>query len=567
MFALIPYGKFPGIIKRGLNYHPDAPFNLAVAAAGPSASKNLSILFLPVAVILIAWGLLGEVGAAVYVGRLCMGLGVVGLLDFLIADPGKYQEFRRRERLAQGRARETEGRITGTWIEEVVSVKEKMQKTRMQRVIRKDGKVLWAPWQFRNSGMGGRHTEREYPESNISMQETMFVPLSAGNYEDAQEMTVKLQNRLKEIIENAEGCRVMGIGLEGGLAAYITKGQQELVPEQRLWRMAKQAIIECGYLPGKDVALALDAAAAELELAYREEYEQPDVVGMYLFWRDEEKTVMSTDELFELYRRIIEEDDIPFVSIEDGFGEDQRGWALITEKLGDKIFIIADDLVTTKDSSIEYAADHNLSNTLLCKANQIGTLSETLLAILVALGKGLNIVVSHRSKSPNDDMEAQLGLASFEVRIHYEGLGRGRQGSRAANSRDKPQGFILRAVCGGSGRSIGDHQHLRVGGGNQCGHPHRGRTDLVWHQRKRALQEFLGLFWRNAPRYLSRYGRGRAPRGQRHPPEPNPQGGISPFVCSVPRRELSLQARHHPGPDRAIRGYDIEPALPTRPKV
>jgi enolase len=296
-----------------------------------------------------------------------------------------------------------------------------MQKTRMQRVIRKDGKVLWAPWQFRNSGMGGRHTEREYPESNISMQETMFVPLSASNYEDAQEMTVKLQNRLKEIIENAEGCRVMGVGLEGGLAAYITKGQQELVPEQRLWRMARQAIIESGYHPGKDVALALDAAAAELEQAYREEYEQPDVVGMYLFWRDEEKTVMSTDELFELYRRIIQEDDIPIVSIEDSFGEDQRGWALITEKLGDKIFIVADDLVTTKDSSIEYAADHNLSNTLLCKANQIGTLSETLLAILVALGKGLNIVVSHRSKSPNDDMEAQLGLASFAMGIKAGG--------------------------------------------------------------------------------------------------------------------------------------------------
>jgi len=423
MFTHIPYGKFPGVIKSSLNYYPNAPFNLAVSAAGPGASRNFSLLFLPLAGILLGFGLSAEVPISVYIGRLCLGLGAVGGLDFLIADPGKYKQFKERERLAKLRAAEVQVKAKPVgWIEQVASVKKRMQTTRMQVVDRKDGDIIWAPWQFRNSGMGGRHTEKEYPESNVSMQETMFVILSAKNYEDAQEMTVNLQNRLKEIIENAEGCRVMGIGLEGGLAPYVTKEEGDLVPEQRLWRMAKQAIIDCGYVPGADVALALDPAASELQNAYREEFEQSDAVGTYLFWRDKEKVVMSRDQVNELYRKTIEEDDVPIVSIEDGFAEDDdAGWALIMRELGEKIFIIGDDSVTTKDSSVEYGAENNLNNTLLCKANQIGSLSETLIAILVALGNTLEIVVSHRSKSPNDDMEAQIALAAFTMGLKAGG--------------------------------------------------------------------------------------------------------------------------------------------------
>jgi enolase len=423
MFTHIPYGKFPGVIKSGLNYYPNAPFNLAVSAAGPGASRNLSLLFLPLAGILLGFGLSVEVPISVYIGRLCLGLGAVGGLDFLIADPGKYKQFKERERLAKLRAAEVKVKAKPAgWMEQVASVKKRMQTTRMQIADRQDGDIIWAPWQFRNSGMGGRHTEKEYPESNISMQETMFVILSAKNYEDAQEMTVNLQNRLKEIIENAEGGRVMGIGLEGGLAPYVTKEESDQVPEQRLWRMAKQAIIDCGYVPGEDVALALDPAASELQNAYREEFEQPDATGTYLFWRDKEKVVMSRDQVYELYRKTLEEDDVPIVSIEDGFAEDDdAGWALIMKELGDKIFIIGDDSVTTKDSAIEYGAENNLNNTLLCKANQIGSLSETLIAILVALGNGLEIVVSHRSKSPNDDMEAQIALAAFTMGLKAGG--------------------------------------------------------------------------------------------------------------------------------------------------
>lgn len=423
MFVRIPWGRFEGVVKKGLTYYPHAPYNLAVAAAGPRASRNVASATLPLSGILLAWGLLAPVEPLVYAGRLLLGIGAVGLLDFFLADPGQYKKFRERERTARARREAASSEVTKKrWLDTAAQVKRRMIDTRMQEETLADGTLLRAPWGFRNSGMGGRHTEKEFPESNISMQETMFVPLCAENYEDAQRMTVELQTRFKEIIENAEGARFMGIGLEGGLAAYVVKEPQDQVPEQRLWRMAHQAILDCGYTPGVDVVLALDPAASELENAYREKFEQPDQVGMYLFWRDEAHVVMNRDEIFELYRKTLEDDGIPIVSIEDGFAEDDdAGWRLLMDHLSERIFIIGDDSVTTKDSSIEFAADAGLNNTTLIKANQIGTLSECLIAMMVALGKGSELVVSHRSKSPNDDMEAQIALSANAVGLKAGG--------------------------------------------------------------------------------------------------------------------------------------------------
>jgi enolase len=239
----------------------------------------------------------------------------------------------------------------------------------------------------------------------------MFLPLCARDYEEAQMITVTLQNRLKEVIEKSAGARVLGIGLEGGLAPYISKEPGDLIPEQRMWRMAIEAIRDTGYRPGEDIAIALDPALSELSNAYRREFRQPDAVGMYYFWRSEEKVVMSRDQLVGLYRQAVE--DHPVLSLEDAFAEDDHeGWRLLMKELGDCVFIVGDDLVTTKDSTIEECAGKGLINTALVKANQIGTLSETMIAMLVALGNGLDIVVSHRSKSPNDDMEAQIALAA-----------------------------------------------------------------------------------------------------------------------------------------------------------
>ncbi|MGD9253096.1 MAG: PEP/pyruvate-binding domain-containing protein [Holophagae bacterium] len=409
MVIRIPLGTAPGVKREGLNYYPDAPYNLAVAAAGPRASRNVAMVALPIAAALLAVGLMGDVTGAIYAGRLLLGIGVVAFLDFRFADAGKYREFRERERLAREKASAV-GEVTG-WLATCPKIKDRMATERVQNATHPQLGPVTAPWQFRNCGMGGRHTEKEYPESNVSMQEAMFLILSARDYQDAQELTVRLQNRLKEIIEKEEGCRVMGIGLEGGLAPYIDKGDFPL-PEVRLWSMMKQAIAECGCRPGVDVAIALDPAMSELEIAYRKEFDMPDSVGMYLCWRDKAKVVLDRDAVLEIYASAIEQYDIPLLSIEDGFSEDDaEGWQLALERLGDSLFIIGDDLVTTNDRTIEEAAGEGLINSALIKANQIGSLYETLLAMLVALGKGMDLVVSHRSKSPNDDMEAQIALS------------------------------------------------------------------------------------------------------------------------------------------------------------
>ncbi len=419
MFIKIPYGKFRGVKKEGLTYYPEAPFNLSVAAAGPEISGNMAMIMLPIAIVLLAIGLIGDKLVLTYIGRLCLGIGVVGLLDFLLADPGKYREFKEREAKAKQKAEKIEV-AKESWFNKVKQVKEMMMAKRIQEITFPDGEKLRAPWQYRNCGMGGRHTEKEYPESNISMQEMMFVPLCAKNYEEAQMITVALQTRLKEIIEKSEGARVMGIGLEGGLAPYIAKDPGDIVPEQRMWRLAVQAIRDIGYKPGEDIALAFDPAVSELSNAYREEFNQPDAVGMYYFWRGEEKVVMSRDQLIELYKKAVQE--LPIVMLEDGFAEDDyEGWRLVMKELGDKLFIVGDDIVTTKDSTIEKCADEGLMNVSLIKANQIGTLSETLIAMLVALGKGMDLLVSHRSKSPNDDMEAQIALSANTMGIKAGG--------------------------------------------------------------------------------------------------------------------------------------------------
>jgi enolase len=394
LFVLAPWGRAVGIKREGLNYYPDAPYNLAVAAAGPRASRNVAMAALPPAIALLALGLSVSSLPAIYLGRLLLGIGIVTGLDFLIADRGKYREFQERERKAR-QAAEALAPSTG-WAARAAQAKQRLIEQRMQEVVHPDLGPVRAPWQFRNCGMGGRHTEKEYPESNISMQEAMFLIVGARDYLDAQEMTIALQTRLKEIIENAEGCRVMGIGLEGGLAPYIDPGEYPL-PEVRLWVMMKRAIEECGYAPGDDVAIALDPAMSELENAYRAAFGVPDSVGMYLFWRDERKVVLDRDGVLELYDRTIREFEVPLLSIEDGFSEnDHEGWKQLNQKQGERLLIVGDDLVTTNDATIESAADRGLVNAALIKANQIGTLHETVLAMLVALGKGLELVVSHR---------------------------------------------------------------------------------------------------------------------------------------------------------------------------
>ncbi len=415
MFVKIPWGKFPGVNKESGSFHPSVKTqNLAVSAAGPRASRNLALFAFVPGIVITLGGFGANAAPAVYVGRFLFTVGVVALFDFLIADPGKYKAYNQRQSEAAAKAAEARATEPATATASAgrpvnpAELRRKLRLHRLQEVELKDGSFVFAPWEFRNSIMGGRHTEEM--GGNLSFQEFMFIPFTARDYIEAQRMTNMLQSRAIQIIQDSEGLNFVGIGLEGGIVASYAKEKGDLLPEERALRVAVQAIEECGFMPDRDVCLALDPAASELSNAYREKTGEKDSVGQYLFWRAEDPKVLTTDEMVDLYINWVKK--YPIVSIEDGLAEDDHeGWKKLMKALDDEILIIGDDLVTTKDSTIAKCAEDGLINTALIKANQIGSLSETLLATRTAKQKGLALVVSHRSKSPNEVMEADIAFA------------------------------------------------------------------------------------------------------------------------------------------------------------
>ncbi|HVP41891.1 MAG TPA: hypothetical protein VMS96_00575 [Terriglobales bacterium] len=415
MFLKIPHGAFPGVNKEAGSFHPSVKTqNLAVSAAGPQASKLLTLATFTPGIILILIGMYGAVPLSVYAGRLLFTIGVVALFDFLLSDPGKYRAFLARQREAAAKAAEVKAAEPAAATAagrgaRPAELRRKLRLHRLQEVKLDDGRVVFAPWEFRNSIMGGRHTEEM--GGNLSFQEFMFIPLTAQDYIEAQRVTNMLQSRAIQIIQDSEGLNFVGIGLEGGIVASYAREKGDVLPEERALRVAVQAIEECGFVPDRDVCLALDPAASELSNAYREKTGEKDSVGQYLFWRAEDPKVLTTDEMVELYQSWVKK--YPIVSIEDGFAEDDwEGWKKLMKALDEEILIIGDDLVTTKDTTIQKCANEGLINTVLVKANQIGTMSETLLATRTAKDNNLSLVVSHRSKSPNEVMEADIAFAT-----------------------------------------------------------------------------------------------------------------------------------------------------------
>jgi phosphopyruvate hydratase len=409
MLVRIPWGKFRGVKKESGSYFPDIKaHNVAVSAAGPLTSGKLAMFTLVPGIVLVAvgFGLLHN-AAVIWVGRLLFTVGVVALLDRLLADSGKVATYRARLSGAAQKAAEAR-RAAGGGKWDPLPVKKMMIAKRLQEVALAGGAKVRAPWQYRNCLMGGRHTEEQ--GGNLSFQEFMFLPLSATDYVEAQRMTNALQSRVIQIVQDSEGMNFVGIGLEGGMVGGYSRRAEDACPEERAVKVAVQAIEECGFVPGKDVALALDPACSELSIAYREHTQKSDAIGQYFFWRAEEPRVMNSEELVEMYKDWVAK--YPIVSIEDGFAEDDpEGWKMLMKEMGDKIFVIGDDLVVTKDTTIARCIEQGLMNTALIKANQIGCLCETLLATHAAKSRGAELVISHRSKSPNDTMEADIAFA------------------------------------------------------------------------------------------------------------------------------------------------------------
>ena len=231
---------------------------------------------------------------------------------------------------------------------------------------------------------GGSHAD-----SNVDIQEFMIAPIGAGSFAQALEWGARVYHGLKAVLKERK--LSTGLGDEGGFAPNLDSNAEAL-------DLIIEAIKVVGLVPGKDVALAMDAAASEF---YDKEQK------LYVF-RNGDK--MTSDEIIAMYEKWV--DAYPLVSLEDPLDEeDWDGWVKITSELGDKIQIVGDDLFVTNPIRLAKGIELGAANALLVKVNQIGTLTETLDAVELAHRNGYHCMMSHRSGETEDTTIADLAVA------------------------------------------------------------------------------------------------------------------------------------------------------------
>ncbi len=230
---------------------------------------------------------------------------------------------------------------------------------------------------------GGAHAA-----NNLDIQEFMIVPCGAGSVVDAIRMGAEVFHHLKKILNKAN--LNTAVGDEGGFAPDLKSNEEAL-------EYIVNAVESAGYRPGRDIAIALDAAASEF---YKD--------GKYLF--ASENRELSAEELVDYYDSLISR--FPLCSIEDGLAEqDWPGWLMMTQKLGDQIQIVGDDIFVTNPDIFNKGISEGIGNSILIKLNQIGTVTETLDTILMARESGYTTVISHRSGETEDTFIADLAVA------------------------------------------------------------------------------------------------------------------------------------------------------------
>ncbi len=231
---------------------------------------------------------------------------------------------------------------------------------------------------------GGAHAD-----NNVDVQEFMIVPVGADSFGEALRCGVECYHALKGVLSK-RGLST-AVGDEGGFAPNLGSNEEAL-------EVLVEGIRKAGYRPGRDVMLALDVAASEFYAK-----------GKYRL--DAEKKPLKTrEELVKLYSSWV--DAYPIVSIEDGMAEgDWKGWELMTQALDEKIQIVGDDLFVTNPAILAKGIDAEVANSILIKLNQIGTVTETLDCIQMALRAGYTCVVSHRSGETEDSTIADLAVA------------------------------------------------------------------------------------------------------------------------------------------------------------
>jgi len=228
---------------------------------------------------------------------------------------------------------------------------------------------------------GGAHAD-----NNVDIQEFMIMPLGAKSFKQALQMNAEVFHSLKAILKKRG--LVTSVGDEGGFAPNLASNEEAFI-------VIVEAIKTAGYIPGKDIYLAIDAAASSF---YKD--------GKYLF----EGKKVSSDAMIKYYESMIAK--YPICSIEDGLAEnDWTGWKKMTAKLGSKIQIVGDDVFVTNPKIIAKGIKDNIANSVLIKLNQIGTVTETIDAINMAHKAGWTTVVSHRSGETGDTFIADLAVA------------------------------------------------------------------------------------------------------------------------------------------------------------
>ncbi len=252
-----------------------------------------------------------------------------------------------------------------------------------------NGKQLPVP--MMNILNGGAHAD-----NTVDFQEFMIMPVGADTFKEALRMCAEVYHTLKKVLHDRG--LATAIGDEGGFAPNLAS------PEAVI-DLILEAIDKAGYKAGEQFRIAMDVAASEL-------FDKAD--GKYHFAGESEmagkEIVRTSEEMVELYASLCEK--YPIISIEDGLDEeDWAGWKLLTDRLGDKVQLVGDDLFVTNTERLQRGIDTGVANSILIKVNQIGTLTETFEAIQLANRNNMTAVVSHRSGESEDSTIADIVVA------------------------------------------------------------------------------------------------------------------------------------------------------------
>ncbi|MEX0750794.1 MAG: phosphopyruvate hydratase, partial [Dehalococcoidia bacterium] len=268
----------------------------------------------------------------------------------------------------------------------------------------------------------------KHATDSTDFQEFMVMPLGAPNYKEGLRWAVEVYHALAAVLQKMG--HQTNVGDEGGFAPSLGGNEPAI-------DVILQAIAKAGFDPGKDLAIALDPASSELWDAKQERY----VLSR-------EGMSLTSDELAQHWESWCEQ--FPIVSIEDGMAEDDwRGWAVLSQRLGERVQLVGDDLFVTNTRRIERGIRERSANSVLIKVNQIGTLTETLEAIRMASDAGWTSVMSHRSGETEDTTIADLAVAT--------GIGQAKMGAPARSDRTAKYNQLLRIEeeLGRNGRYAG----------------------------------------------------------------------------------------------------------------